>query len=200
MRPGRHSVSGAFSFPAVAALLCQTAAVRAAAAAAGAAAYRYNPAMLTGRLALFAAAAVLAGIVTTVPAAAQDFTAAHLIIAGNWSRPTPPGAAVGVAYLTIMNTGALPDRLIGASTPISAQAQLHATRDVGGTMQMRRVSVLLLPPGKTVLIAPGGLHIMLLGLKKPLIGGTRFPLTLRFEHAGSLTVEITVRAAPHRID
>ncbi len=124
----------------------------------------------------------------------QSFRAAQLIVTAPWSRPTPPGASVGVMYLAIRNEGSKPDRLLGATTPIAAEATMHETRDAGGVMEMRAVGAVDLPPGKTVRLEPSGLHLMLTGLRRPLRAGMRFPVRLRFARAGSLTVLVVVRA------
>jgi copper(I)-binding protein len=108
-----------------------------------------------------------------------------------WARATAGNAANGAAYVTITETGS-PDKLIGVSTPVAAAASLHETIDDGGVMKMRPVAGLPLDPGKPVAMAPGGKHIMLMGLKAPLKAGDTFPLTLRFEHAAPVTVTVVV--------
>jgi copper(I)-binding protein len=112
------------------------------------------------------------------------------------SRPTPPVASVGVVYFSITNAGRKADRLLAVSSPVARQAEIHETRTVQGTMQMRPVESIECPPGVTVKIEPGGLHVMLLGLTHPLVAGTEFPLTLRFRDAGSMTVQVVVDARP----
>ncbi len=113
-------------------------------------------------------------------------------VAGAWSRATPPHAATGVVYMTL--TSATGDRLIGVSTPVAQQAELHRTTNQGGVMRMRRVSGgLELPPGKPVSLKPGGYHIMLMGLKNSLQAGQSIPLRLTFAHAAPVDVEATVR-------
>ena len=111
-----------------------------------------------------------------------------------WARPTPGGSTNGAAFLTITDTGA-PDRLTGVSTPIAERAELHETTMDGTVMKMRALDGVTLTPGAPVVLAPGGKHIMLLGLKAPLLAGDTFPLTLRFEHATQVTVTVTVEVA-----
>jgi copper(I)-binding protein len=111
-----------------------------------------------------------------------------------WSRPVAPGLSTGVAYVTLHNGGATPDRLRGAASPVAASVGLHQSMDMGGMMSMRPMAQgLALPPGAAVPLAPGGYHLMLEGLKHGLQAGTRYPLTLRFAHAKPLTVEVQVR-------
>ena len=111
-----------------------------------------------------------------------------------WARATAPHAEAGGVFLTLTDRG-LPDALIGASTPISASAEVHETVRDGDIMRMRATPSVPLPTGKSVELKPGGLHIMLMGLKQQLKPGDQFPLTLRFEHAQPVTVTVTVGAA-----
>jgi periplasmic copper chaperone A len=110
-----------------------------------------------------------------------------------WARATPGAAKTGAAYLTLTDHGAA-DRLIGVSTPAAAMAELHKTIDDRGTMKMRAVDHLTLAPDHPVTLAPGGYHIMLMGLKAPLKRGETFPLTLTFAHAPPMTVTVPVEA------
>jgi copper(I)-binding protein len=109
-----------------------------------------------------------------------------------WSHAMPAGAT-GVVYFTIINHGA-PDALTGVATPVAASAGVHETFDDHGVMKMRPVASLAVAPGKPVTLAPGGYHIMLMGLKQALVAGTSFPLTLTFAKAGSVTVRAMVQA------
>jgi periplasmic copper chaperone A len=107
-----------------------------------------------------------------------------------WSRPMPAGAT-GVVYMTITDQGG-PDVLKGVSSPVAASATLHESFDDHGVMKMRPVGSLPVAPDKPVTLAPGGYHVMLMGLKKRLRTGDSFPLTLTFEHAQPLTVQVKV--------
>ncbi len=109
-----------------------------------------------------------------------------------WARPTAPGAGAAAMYFAITNRGARADRLMALSTPAAAHADLHETRTVEGTMQMRELPYLDCPPGATVRAEPGGVHVMLMGLAAPLAAGAEFPVELRFRDAGSLTVRVRV--------
>jgi periplasmic copper chaperone A len=110
-----------------------------------------------------------------------------------WARASAGAAKTGAAYLTITDQGQ-PDQLTGASTPVADTAEVHESMADMGTMKMRPVAGLPLAPGKPVKLAPGGYHVMLMGLKAPLKQGDTFPLTLRFEHAAPMTVTVTVEA------
>jgi copper(I)-binding protein len=107
-----------------------------------------------------------------------------------WARATPGGAENGSAYLTLLSpTG---DRLTGVATPVAKEAQLHQMTNDGGIMRMRDVGALDLPPGQEVTLKPGGLHIMMMGLKHPLQPGQTIPLTLQFDKAGTREVSVAV--------
>lgn len=139
-----------------------------------------------------AAGLFLAALMLAAPeAAAENFRAGDLTIQQPWARASAGRARVGVAYLTIANGGAAPDRLLGVASPVAQRAALHVTAMEGGIMKMRAVGAVDIPPGETVTLAPGGLHIMLMRLAAPLKRGTAFPLTLTFARAGA--VEVTVR-------
>lgn len=105
-----------------------------------------------------------------------------------WARATPGSATTGAAYLTI--EASRPDRLVGVSTPVAGRAELHAHENDHGVMHMHPVDGVAVQPGVPTVLKPGGIHVMLLQLKQPLKQGETFPLTLRFEKAG--TREVTV--------
>jgi copper(I)-binding protein len=117
-----------------------------------------------------------------------------LVISDAWARATPPSSSVGAVYLTIRNRGPRPDRLTGVSSPLAASAAIHESVSRNGMVGMDPVPELALPAGATVQIKPGGLHIMLLGLKRALAPGESFPLVLVFAAAGTVTVPVSVRA------
>jgi hypothetical protein len=110
-----------------------------------------------------------------------------------WSRAAMAGHE-GVVYLTITETGP-PDTLTGVTTPVAAMAGLHETVNDNGVMKMRPVTTLPIEPGKPVMLAPGGRHIMLMGLKQALKEGDSFPVTLSFAKAGQVTATATVAKA-----
>jgi hypothetical protein len=110
-----------------------------------------------------------------------------------WSRAAMAGRE-GVVYLTITDTGS-PDTLTGVTTPVAAEAALHQSIDNHGVMKMRPVGPLPIEPGKPVTLAPGGYHIMLMGLKQTLKAGDSFPVTLSFAKAGQVTATATVQKA-----
>lgn len=133
-------------------------------------------------------------LLLSLPAWAQDFQRGDLRVVQPWSRAMPVASANGAAYLELDNQGKQADRLLSASTPRAARAELHGHINDNGVMRMREVKGgVEIPAGGQLRFAPGGLHVMLMGLKSPLAAGERFPLTLKFERAGELTVEVAVR-------
>jgi copper(I)-binding protein len=110
-----------------------------------------------------------------------------------WARASAGQQVNGAAYVTLMG-GVEPDALVGASTPVAATAEVHESSMEGGVMRMRPVPSVRIPAGKTVALAPGGYHIMLFNLKQPLKAGETFPVTLTFEHAAPVTVDVQVRS------
>jgi len=112
-----------------------------------------------------------------------------------WSRATPAGASTGAIYLTINNKSHDADRLIGASSDVADKVQIHEMKVVGGTMEMREVTDgLAVAAGSSIVLKPGGYHIMLIGLKKPLKADDAVPLLLNFERAGKVSVTVPVQA------
>ena len=107
-----------------------------------------------------------------------------------WARATPGNSEIGAAYATIRSSAA--DRLVAAATPVAAKAELHTVEMAGMVMKMRPVAGLDIPAGTPVSLKPGGYHIMLTGLVRPLRAGETFPLTLTFAKAGARTVTVAV--------
>jgi copper(I)-binding protein len=143
----------------------------------------------------FARCSLLALLYALLPtlSQAQSYRLGALEIDSPWARATPATAKAGGGYLTIKNTGTTPDRLISARSQAADKAEVHQMKMEGNVMRMREISGgLEIPPGATVTLAPGGLHLMMMGLKAPLKEGEKVPLTLVFEKAGSLDVELAV--------
>jgi periplasmic copper chaperone A len=138
--------------------------------------------------------AALLACFLAVPARAEEVKAGDLVITQAWSRATPGGAKVGSGYLTIENKGSAPDRLIGGSADVADKVQVHEMTTTNGVMTMRPLdNGLTIEPGKTVKLAPGGYHLMLLDLKSPLKKGDKVPVTLEFEKAGKVKLTLDVQ-------
>jgi len=116
-----------------------------------------------------------------------------------WARPARMAAAgqgmgmTSAVYFVVRNRGGQADRLVAASTAVAGRVELHETRQEGDMMRMAPVQTVEIPAGGEVVFKPGGLHVMLMDLKRDLKVGDSFELTLKFERAGELTVTVPVR-------
>lgn len=108
-----------------------------------------------------------------------------------WARALPPNAPSAAVYLQLHNHGAA-DVLVAASTSAAEKTEVHSIVQEADVMKMRQLTHLDLPAGKALALAPGGLHLMLLGLKQPMIAGQSFPLELEFKQAGKQQVEVKI--------
>jgi copper(I)-binding protein len=130
----------------------------------------------------------IAAAVAALPAHAGE-----LAITNAWSRTTPPGVTVGVAYFTLKNDTDRSDRLLKISTSVATKAQVHRTEILDGIARMREVAVLHVDAGQTLEFAPNGMHDMLTGLKQALVEGKTFEIEMLFERAGPRKVKVAVR-------
>lgn len=132
--------------------------------------------------------------VMTTANAADTIKIGSLELSGLWTRATPPKAPSAGGYLTIVNTGKEPDRLVAAASPMAGKADFHEMAMKDGVMTMRAVQAIDIPAGGTVALGPGGLHIMFTELKADVKKGTTLPVTLTFEKAGTVEAELHVLA------
>jgi periplasmic copper chaperone A len=145
-------------------------------------------------LASLAMLAAMVNCLAAAPVRAEEVKAGDLVISQAWSRATPGGAKTGGGFLTIENKGSAPDKLIGASADGAGKIEVHEMAMNDGVMKMRPVEGgLTIDPGKTVKLAPGGYHLMMMDLKAPLKQGDKLPLTLQFEKAGKVAVTLDVQ-------
>jgi periplasmic copper chaperone A len=125
--------------------------------------------------------------------AAQPVLSATISVTDAWARVTMPGQPVSGAYMNIQSDADA--RLISASSPLIPQVEVHEMKMDGDMMRMREVKSIDLPKGKTVSLQPGGYHIMLMNLKKPITAGEIIPLALVIESGGKQqTVEVKAEA------
>jgi len=128
------------------------------------------------------------------PLVAHGVSKGAITISHPWARETAPGQSAGGGFLTITNKGKIVDKLVGGSTPVARQLQIHTMSMDGGIMRMRQLTDgLAIPAGGTVELKPGSYHVMFIGLTQPLKAGTRVPATLEFQHAGKVQVEFAVQ-------
>ena len=143
---------------------------------------------------VLARAAILAALALSHAAvSAQEFTAGNVTVVEPWSHALPPNAPNGAAYFRVENSGDEADRIVSARTDIADTVEIHTHEMDGGMMKMRRVESVVVPAGGEARFKPHGLHLMLLGLKEPLAGGTSYALTVVFEKAGELDVSVDVK-------
>ncbi len=143
---------------------------------------------------LIIAGAFLAAVATGGQAFAGDVSVGTLTLHQAWARASIGPAKAGAAYLTIVNKGDEVDRLLSIETPVAKVAQIHTNIMTNGIMKMRRVEAVEIALGEPVVLGPGGLHIMLMGLKAPLREGESFPLVLTFENAGPIEIPVEIEA------
>ncbi len=116
----------------------------------------------------------------------------QIVVSNAWARASAGKAGAGAAYFEVRNLGGKSDRLVSAKTNVSRKASLHAHIMTDHIMRMERVDGLDIPAGGGAMLKPGGLHVMLMGLAKPLTKGHSFPLSLTFEKAGTVIVEVVI--------
>lgn len=131
-----------------------------------------------------------------IPAPQQKpATAGDLQISAAWARAMLPGQKAGGGYLTITNAGTAEDRLVAASSPAAPKVEIHEMKVVGDVMVMRPLAGLVIPAGATVELKPGGLHVMFMQVPQGFAAGGTVPLTLQFEKAGQVELQLPVRGA-----
>ena len=147
---------------------------------------------------LAAALGVLANLETAVPAQAHEEKTGDITIVHPWSRPAAQGHN-GVIYLDIHNRGTADDRLVAVSTPLATKVELHRSTMEEGVHRMEAVESVVVPAGGSVELAPGGLHVMLVGLKFMLMAEETIPVTFTFERSGAIMtgVAVEVRDGDH---
>ena len=154
---------------------------------------------LTARSAFVCALAALAFSPTT--SLAHEVGTAHigtahigdLVIEGAWTRQPPPRAAAGGAYMTIRNTGDADDVLTAGAVDFAERLEVHEMAVTDGVMTMRMLpDGLAVPAGETVVLEPGGYHVMFMGLTTPPVAGGTVDVTLTFAKAGDVTVTLPV--------
>jgi|AraplaDrversion2_2_1032049.scaffolds.fasta_scaffold08998_2 copper(I)-binding protein len=133
----------------------------------------------------------------TPAAGAGDVIRAGTIeISKAFTKAMLPGQPVGGGYLTITNTGDVDDRLLSASSAVAGAVEVHEMVMQGQIMKMRRIDKgVVIPAGGSVILAPGGPHLMFMRIKAPFRAGDRVNLTLSFEKAGQVEVVLPVQAA-----
>jgi copper(I)-binding protein len=136
--------------------------------------------------------ALLFTIMVGAHAHAQQRAQDTIVVEHPWARATPGGAKTGAAYMTLVNNGSTADRLVSATTPVAEKVQFHSASEENGTSRMREMRSVEVAPKGQVSFSPGTMHIMIVGLKKPLKEGDTLAMTLIFEKAGKVDVSVPV--------
>lgn len=145
--------------------------------------------------------ALLALTLLATAATAHEYKAGDLFIGHPWARATVTGAKIGGGFLTVKNNGAAADRLVAVSVPFADKVEIHESLEEDGVAKMRPVEGgVEIKPGETAELAPGGKHLMFIGLKQPLAKGEKVKGELSFEKAGKVEVEFAVEAAGAKPD
>ena len=122
---------------------------------------------------------------------AHEYKLGALTIGHPYARATVAGQPTGGGYMKLVNGGPA-DRLVSVSADVSSSVELHEMKMESDVMRMRQVDAIALQSGQTVELKPGGYHLMFVGLKAPLKAGESFPMKLKFEKAGEVTVDVKI--------
>lgn len=143
--------------------------------------------LLAGLVFVLAAMPADAGEVRTGESRAGDVR-----VEDPWARASIGPAGNGAAYMTLVNEGDAPDTLVAVRSDLADAVELHTHSMDDGVMRMRPVDAIEIAADAPTVLEPGGLHVMLIGLRQPLQEGETFPLTLVFEAGGEVTVDVDV--------
>ncbi|CAN5277899.1 copper chaperone PCu(A)C [soil metagenome] len=141
----------------------------------------------------------LAALTLAAPAFAGDYRVGGVEVRRPWTRPAQAGMN-GVGYLTLANIGKKPIKLASVESPAAKSVTVHQSSMANGVMSMRPVTGLMIAPGAKVEFAPGGYHLMLLGLGSAQALGGKVPVTLVFEGGLKVKIDLSVEAGPPKAD
>lgn len=130
-------------------------------------------------------------------AAAFVATAAHAApkVEAAWSRPAVQGS-IGAGFMTLTNPDAKPDALVAVQSPAAREVQIHQSSMTNGIAAMKKLDRVALPAGRRVTFAPGGYHLMLMGLTQALKAGDTVPATLTFASGAKVKATFVVQSGP----
>jgi periplasmic copper chaperone A len=146
------------------------------------------------------AAIALLMVVAAVARAEPMATVGEMSVYDAWARASLGQTKTSAAYLTLEVSGDRIDRLIAAASPVAESAELHSHVMDGDVARMRPVTAIEIVPGTPTVLEPGGLHLMLTGLRRPLVEGETVPLSLTFENAGTIELEVPIKGIGSRIE
>lgn len=148
------------------------------------------------RPALLAALAALAALAS--PAGAAATPRDDYAVSRGWLRAAPPGAAASAAFFTLDNRSGADRTLVGVRTPVAGRVEMHTHSMAGGMMQMREVESIAVPAGSPAVLRPGGKHLMVFDVKRPLRAGETIDFELQFDDGSVLVIGLPVRTPADR--
>ena len=123
-----------------------------------------------------------------------SFAQGNIVISDAWVREVPPGTSMSAGYMRIENNGDEDDKLVSMSSKAAESAELHISKvDNNDVATMEMIEVLDIPSNNSIELEPGGMHVMLIGLKESLVGKDSVDLKLVFEKAGEVMIEVPVK-------
>lgn len=131
-------------------------------------------------------------IFSALPVSADSMRVGDLVIESPWARASIGTSRPAAAYMTIRNVGKSADVLLEVETSVSGMSEVHKMEMKDGVATMGPVGPIEIPAGAVVELAPGGLHVMLMKLQKPLKNGEGFSMTLVFEKAGRIDMAVPI--------
>jgi copper(I)-binding protein len=144
----------------------------------------------------FAALFTLVSLALSGTAFAHSYHVGPIMVDHPWAPASMAGTSSGAAYMKITNMGPTPVVLTGATTPAAGHVEIHSMSMDGGVMRMRPVGSIPIPPNGTIVFGPSGLHMMLVGLGHPLEAESMVPMTLNFQGAPAVAVELYIESSP----
>lgn len=133
----------------------------------------------------------------TAQTLAHEYSTGDIEIDHPWSREAPPTATVIAGFFQLKNNAQQDDYLISASTPVAKRVEIHTHEMSDGMMQMKQIDRVKVAAQETVMFKPGGYHLMIFNPEKAYKQGERFPMTLTFQNAGEVQVELAVETNGH---
>ena len=124
---------------------------------------------------------------------ATTFAASNIEITHPWARTSPPGAP-SAGFMSVKNNGSEDDVLLSVSGDFAEKLELHLSHMVDGVMKMtQQEQGIVIPAGGEVLFKPGSYHLMFMGLSKPFVAGETYHVTLEFQQAGTIELDLPVK-------
>lgn len=137
---------------------------------------------------ILASLLLMSGLTIGASAGSED-----VVVMNAWSRASIGSGRPAAAYMEIRNTGNEQVTLTGLRTDLAMMSEIHRTStDARGVTSMAPAGEIVVAPGETIALEPGGLHAMLMKLQRPMGEGEKFPLTLLFSDGGEVTVEVPI--------